>query len=99
MLAETERMLTKHRMNENNTIQKKRKNDIGTGRKDEEKRTGNPKTREELIQDLWNENQERFIYNPLKGSVNFNKARPTDYILNKHTNLPKPLEMEKEIDC
>ena len=52
-----------------------------------------------MINKIWDENESRFIFNPMRRTINFNKARPTDYVLNKHINLPKPLPIEKELEC
>ena len=47
----------------------------------------------------WEENVERFTFKPIEKTINFNMARPTDYILNKHINMPKPLSVEDELEC
>ena len=101
MLAETERMLTKHRFGRNNTLnkEKKRERDI-TG----DTLLGVPdqtpqSERDKKIEEIWRENRDRFIFNPFEKTINFNSARPTDYILNKHINMPKPLSPEEELEC
>ena len=109
VLAEIERMLSKHRMNENSHKKKKEKEDnkkaIAGGRLNDkaanetEIKKDKESLREEVIRELWDDNEERFIYNPIKKTINFTKARPTDYVLNKHIHLPKPLEIEEEINC
>ena len=43
--------------------------------------------------------KERFTFNPLRKSLNFNKKRVTDYKLNKHIKLPKPLKTDSEFEC
>ena len=102
-------MLSKHRMNENSHKKKKEKEDnkkaIAGGRLNDkaanetEIKKDKESLREEVIRELWDDNEERFIYNPIKKTINFTKARPTDYVLNKHIHLPKPLEIEEEINC
>ena len=94
VLAEFERMLSKHRFNENSLKEEQNgatNNTEGTGTQEEE--------RKKLLEKLWDRNESRFIFNPLRKSINFNKARPTDYILNKHMTLPKPLSMDEELEC
>ena len=99
MLAELEKALSKHRINETMKEREKEKHMKGentTAARQEDKQS---LLKTDRIEQIWNENEDRFIYNPVKGSVNFNRARPTDYVLNKHTNLPKPLKIDQEIEC
>ena len=81
MLQETERMLIKHRINEETreNKEKDKKEGVYTERKAEIHPDSPKEERKQLLDSLWNENKERFIYNPLEKVVNFNKARATDY--------------------
>ena len=105
VLAETERMLVKHRLNENSTkMKKKQKNKLHgllfqTQQQEIKKGMEKEKEREKRISEVWKDNESRFIYNPLKGNIDFNSARPTDYTINKHMYLPKPLSIEEEFEC
>ena len=56
-------------------------------------------TRKLNLNRIWNENEHRFLYNPFSKEIDFRKFRPTDYNLNKHINLPRPLTVEQELDC
>ena len=51
------------------------------------------------LEKTWKENEKRFLYNPFTKEIDFRNFRPTDYTLNKHINLPKPLSVEQELDC
>ena len=55
--------------------------------------------RKEKINKIWSEMRNSFIYDPLRESVCFINRRPTDYKMNKHVNLPKPLSAESEFEC
>ena len=48
---------------------------------------------------IWQENEDRFLYNPLKNKLDFRGFRPTDYTLNKRITLPKPLKVDQELEC
>ena len=49
--------------------------------------------------DKFEDAKERFTFNPLEKTLNFNKKRVTDYKLNKHVKLPKPLKTDSEFEC
>ena len=53
----------------------------------------------EVLYKKFEETKARFIFNPLKKTLNFNKKRVTDYKLNKHIILPKPLGTDSEFEC
>ena len=130
MLLETEKMLGKHRFNENS--KSSNKDSVTTARIDSDTlkspsngllarggdnigpSTGLPARggnnmgatrnnveteRQQNLWKVWQENENRFIYHPLKEKIDFRCVRPTDYTLNKRINLPKPLKVENELEC
>ena len=112
--VELERMLSKHRINEGITIEKNRKKkSVKTLSTDEQasdvraifdidpdmKLHDNETDRLEKINKIFNENRKRKIFDPFRKTINFNERRVTDYKLNKHVNLPKPLHCDAEFQC
>ena len=97
-LLETGRMLIKHRINENNNRKKEeRKKGLETTRREDIRPENNSEgERQKLISSLWDENKDRFIFNPVDKVININRA--TDYPLNKPIILLKPLPLEDEMD-
>ena len=51
------------------------------------------------LQELWQTEKHRYIYDPFIGVMSFNDRRPTDYKFNCRVNLPKPLDDESEYNC
>ena len=79
-------------------------NSLGEQRDDREERKENKlrdkeEERKRRILRIWDENKSCCIFNPLRKNIDFNKAKPTDYTINKHIHLPKPLPVEEEFQC
>jgi len=51
------------------------------------------------LNEVFRENQNRFIFNPIDNKISFNKRRATDYKLNKSVKLPQPMEANEEFEC
>ena len=92
---ELEKMLYKHRINENG---KKR---INKSQKDKIKTFHSEKDNDKDLDKwaLWKDCKHRYIYDPFKKDINFNWRRVTDYKMNKRIMLPKALDPEAEFQC
>ena len=55
--------------------------------------------RKQDLMRVWQENEDRFIHNPLSNSIDFRNYRPTDYTLNKRIHMPKPMKVDQELEC
>ena len=60
---------------------------------------GKKQRKEDVLYDLWNEDKNKYVYDPVSNSVNFSKRKPTDYKLNKFVILPRPLDSDGEFLC
>ena len=107
--VETERMMSKHRYNEN--MNRKNNSEVsGTLTKHlvEDKlcehleanvNSKNSSDDSDLLKKTWEKELHRHIFNPFDKTLNFNKRRPTDYKLNTRVKLPKPLSEKEEFHC
>ena len=48
---------------------------------------------------LWQDNKEKYVYNPLTNKASFARRKPTDYKMNKFVHLPRPLHGDEEFLC
>ena len=90
--TEIERMNSKHRYNKGN-----KKQALSTPRVEDD-----PKQDHDRIEKLYEtfyDYKDKYIYNPLNTTINFNLRRASDYKLNKYICLPKPLPDEEEFEC
>ena len=97
--VEVQRMLSKHRINEN--LAESKQGVTQHMRLDHDLVTESTPTnlRRDRLHDIFHEQKNRYIYNPLEKSVGFNKRNASDYKMNKSIKLPKPLSSDKEFEC
>ena len=57
------------------------------------------RTTEQQLIKFFNENRDRKVFDPISKTVDFSGRRPTDYKLNKHVILPKPIDSLGEFEC
>ena len=90
-------MLSKHRINENMAEAKQRTSlridhDLITDNYDKNMRM-------DRLHEIFHNQKNRYVFNPLDKSIGFNKRNASDYKMNKSIKLPKPLSSEKEFEC
>ena len=98
-LTELERMATKQRYNLNQKNKRKKKSMVASMRLDTGPGDKVPDDRITKLNEVFRENQNKFIFNPVDNMINFNKRRATDYKLNKSIKLPRPMEANDEFQC
>ena len=99
-LTELERMASKQRYNTNQRNSKKKNSVVSSMRLDSIPERGIPDVNKfTKLNEVFRENQNRFIFNPIDNRINFNKRRATDYKLNKSVKLPRPMEANEEFEC
>ena len=97
-ITELERMGAKYRYNENSRNAKKTRASTAM-RLDVNTENGIPNERIARLNEIFVEKQNKFIFNPIKKSIGFNKRGASDYKLNKSVKLPRPVKTEQEFQC
>ena len=107
--TEIERMNSKHRYGASSKKTEMNIQTMGmTSIKDQDKPYHDDRTdtlkkahdgRTDTLQKIFEENEQRFTFNPIEKTVKFTHKRPTDYKLNRHVKLPRPLSTDQEFEC
>ena len=101
--VEIQRTLSKHRINETKQelSNKALREGVKTCRLDHGEL--GPDVTENLKKDrlheIFEDQKNRYIYNPIDMSICFNKRSASDYKMNKSIKLPKPLSNDQEFQC
>ena len=92
-----EKMVSKQRMNENNSKKENiNKNKAHTSVKDKKQGSKN-ENRLEFLNKEWLKIRDSLVYDPILNRINFNKRRVSEYKHNKKVTLPSPMTTDKEV--
>ena len=102
--VEVERSLCKHRYNQHGenvkfNKRKKQKNGLNMKHNTEKEVNSDSVSKEEKLEQLWQEESHRYTYDPFQQTLKFTDRRPTDYKLNTRVIMLKPLKDDEEFLC